>query len=116
MIGAAAMSLSSFTVCMNALRLNRVKIHDGRKDRPIRRLKQKTVEKPTHEATIRVDGMMCTHCEMTIQKALENLPFVTSAHADWKTGEVKVTFSSQPDENALKKAIEGEEYQYLGML
>ena len=116
MIGAAAMSLSSFTVCMNALRLNRVKIHDGRKDHPIRRPKQKADEKPTHEATIRVDGMMCTHCEMTIQKALENLPFVTSARADWKTGEVKVTFSSQPDENALKKAIEGEEYQYLGML
>ena len=116
MIGAAAMSLSSFTVCMNALRLNRVKIHDGRKDRPIRRLKQKNIEKPTQEATIHVNGMMCTHCEMTVQKALESLPFVTSAQADWQTGEVKVTFGDQPNENAIKKAVEDEEYQYLGML
>ena len=87
MIGAAAMSLSSFTVCMNALRLNLVNIRDGSKDRPPRRLFRKKAagspapEDPAPETpaggealSLRIGGMMCEHCESTVRQALEALP------------------------------------------
>ena len=133
MIGAAAMSLSSFTVCMNALRLNLVNVHDGSRDRPPRKRKAAAkVPSPAPAAvaepeakdgsaqpaprrmTVRIDGMMCTHCEHAVRQALEALPFVAEAHADWQAGTAEMVLSGEPDEDAVRKAVEAEDYGYLG--
>ena len=131
MIGAAAMSLSSFTVCMNALRLNLFNMHDASKDRPMRKKALppepetqdqhagEAAEKPETAAAehvqIRIDGMMCHHCENAIKKALEQLPFVAEASANFETGLAEVTLSGDFDEEAVRKAVEGEDYGYLGL-
>ena len=115
MIGAAAMSLSSFTVCMNALRLNRVNIRDGSNDRPLRKKPVSRADTSIRTATLHIEGMMCTHCEHTVKQALESLPFVETASADYQTGKVNVTFSGEPDEAAIRNAIEAEDYAYIGM-
>ena len=121
MIGAAAMSLSSFTVCMNALRLNLVNIRDGSKDRPPRRLfRKKAAGSPAPEApagqelSLRIGGMMCEHCENTVKQALEALPFIREASADHTSGRAEITLSAPFDEAAVKAAIEAEDYEYLG--
>ena len=121
MIGAAAMSLSSFTVCMNALRLNLVNIRDGSKDRPPRRLFRKKAavspapETPVgQELSLRIGGMMCEHCENTVKQALEALPFIREASADHTSGRAEITLSAPFDEAAVKAAIEAEDYEYLG--
>ena len=127
MIGAAAMSLSSFTVCMNALRLNLVNIRDGSKDRPPRRLFRKKAagspapEDPAPETpaggealSLRIGGMMCEHCENTVKQALEALPFVQEASADHTSGRAEITLSAPFDEAAVKAAVEAEDYEYLG--
>ena len=121
MIGAAAMSLSSFTVCMNALRLNLVNIRDGSKDRPPRRLfRKKAAVSPAPEApagqelSLRIGGMMCEHCENTVKQALEALPFIREASADHTSGRAEITLSAPFDEAAVKAAIEAEDYEYLG--
>ena len=131
MIGAAAMSLSSFTVCMNALRLNLFNMHDASKDRPMRKkalppepetqdqYAGEAAEKPETAAAehvqIRIDGMMCHHCENAIKKALEQLPFVAEASANFETGLAEITLSDDFDEEAVRKAVEGEDYGYLGL-
>ena len=131
MIGAAAMSLSSFTVCMNALRLNLFNMHDASKDRPMRKkalpaepetqdqYAGEAAEKPDTAAAehvqIRIDGMMCHHCENAIKKALEQLPFVAEASANFETGLAEITLSGYFDEEAVRKAVEGEDYGYLGL-
>ena len=131
MIGAAAMSLSSFTVCMNALRLNLFNMHDASKDRPMRKkalppepeaqdqYAGEAAEKPETAAAerieIRIDGMMCHHCENAIKKALEQLPFVAEASANFETSLAEVTLSGDFDEEAVRKAVEGEDYGYLGL-
>ena len=131
MIGAAAMSLSSFTVCMNALRLNLFNMHDASKDRPMRKKALppepetqdqhagEAAEKPETAAAehvqIRIDGMMCHHCENAIKKALEQLPFVAEASANFETGLAEITLSGDFDEEAVRKAVEGEDYGYLGL-
>ena len=131
MIGAAAMSLSSFTVCMNALRLNLFNMHDASKDRPMRKkalpaepeaqdqFAEEAAEKPETAAAerieIRIDGMMCHHCENAIKKALEQLPFVAEASANFETGLAEITLSGDFDEEAVRKAVEGEDYGYLGL-
>ena len=131
MIGAAAMSLSSFTVCMNALRLNLFNMHDASKDRPMRKkalpaepeaqdqFAEEAAEKPETAAAerieIRIDGMMCHHCENAIKKALEQLPFVAEASANFETGLAEITLSDDFDEEAVRKAVEGEDYGYLGL-
>ena len=126
MIGAAAMSLSSFTVCMNALRLNLFRLHDASGDRPPRRLfrflgrfrrsaPSAVPEAPAAETlTIRIDGMMCEHCEATVRKALEALPFVASAQASHEAGTATLILSAPADESALRAAVEAEDYTYLG--
>ena len=127
MIGAAAMSLSSFTVCMNALRLNLVNIRDGSKDRPPRRLFRKKAagspapEDPAPETpaggealSLRIGGMMCEHCENTVKQALEALPFIREASADHTSGRAEITLSAPFDEAAVKAAVEAEDYEYLG--
>ena len=117
MYGAAAMSLSSVTVCLNALRLNLLDIKSGRRDRPRRRRKTSAAPKAEAKAetmTVRVEGMMCHHCEASVKAALEALDFVERAEASFETGLVSITLSAAPDEAAIRKAIEDEDYGYLG--
>ena len=117
MFGAAAMSLSSFCVVMNALRLNLLRLHDASHDRGKRKkadAKPEPVVRPK-QMTLSVDGMMCPHCEATLKKALEALPFVESASASHETGTVSVTLSGEADEDAVRAAIEKEGYSYRGI-
>ena len=126
MIGAAAMSLSSFTVCMNALRLNLFNVRDASRDKPLKHQAPAVrVEAPAacpaacplpaDTVTVRVGGMMCGHCEATVQKALEALPFVASAQASHEAGTAVLTLSGALDEGAVRQAIEGEDYEYEGI-
>ena len=116
MYGAAAMSLSSVTVCLNALRLNLLRIKDGRRDRPLRKGKTlKKEEETSRSVTVLVGGMMCSHCEAAVKKALEELDFVESAEASHEAGTVVITLSGEPDEEKLRAAIEGEDYEYGGI-
>ena len=113
MVAAAAMSLSSFCVCMNALRLNLFDVHDTKHDkRQAERLTRK--EGKTMEKTIQVDGMMCEHCEARVQKALEEIRKVESAKADHEAGTVVLQLSGDVKEAKLKKAVEEAGYTFLG--
>ena len=129
MWGAAAMSLSSFTVCMNALRLNLFNVRSPSRDKKkkITALpdwdtisgKPSFEEKPKAaggKAVVLVEGMMCENCENHVKKALESLPFITGARADHKTGRVSITYSSQPDEAAMKQVLAKADYEYKGIL
>ena len=122
MIGAAAMSLSSFTVCMNALRLNLIDLSSGKRDKPIRGavsgpvLSQASYEpKPAPRLTLKIEGMMCPHCEMRIKKALEALDFVEEATASHESGTATIALSGEFDENRACAAVEAQEYGYLGI-
>ena len=110
MVGAAAMSLSSFTVCMNALRLNLTKIHDPSHDRPIRHKKTEAVN---DERTIRVKGMMCEHCKNRVEKAVCSVAGVQSAKADHTTGTVILRYDRPVNDEDLKKAIEEQDYEMI---
>ena len=113
MVGAAAMSLSSFTVCMNALRLNLFDLHNAANDRPMRR-RARSGEKtePTPETlTLSVRGMMCEHCEARVQKALLAVDGVTAAKADHKTGEVKLELNQSIDVSVLQQAVQEAGYE-----
>ena len=120
MFGAAAMSLSSFCVVTNALRLNFVKPDDGRKDRPRRNaiteniiIKAKKEEAENMEIT--VNGMMCEHCEAHVKEALEKLDGVTSAKADRNENVVTLEVTGDIAEDELKSAVEGAGYEYAGL-
>ena len=117
MIGAAAMSLSSFTVCMNALRLNLFNMHDSSRDRPLRRraLPAEDIQPAAEERKLllRIDGMMCEHCEAAVKKALEKLDFIAEAEASHEKGTAVVTLCGEADEEAMRKAIEDEDYELL---
>lgn len=129
MWGAAAMSLSSFTVCMNALRLNLFNVRNSSRDKKKKMTalpdwdtisgKPSSAEKPEAaggKAVVLVEGMMCENCENHVKKALESLPFITGAGADHKTGRVSITYSSQPDEAAMKQVLAKADYEYKGIL
>ncbi|MBO7376640.1 MAG: heavy metal translocating P-type ATPase, partial [Clostridia bacterium] len=119
MIGAAAMSLSSVTVCLNALRLNLFNIRDGRRDRPRRkkRGKAKSEQLPdSGEIFIGVEGMMCGHCEKRVKKALEKLDFVELAEPDHEKNRVKILLSGRFDPAAAASAVESEDYKFTGIL
>lgn len=129
MWGAAAMSLSSFTVCMNALRLNLFNVRSSSRDKKKKMTalpdwdtisgKPSSEEKPKAaggKAVVLVEGMMCENCENHVKKALESLPFITGARADHKTGRVSITYSSQPDEAAMKQVLAKADYEYKGIL
>ncbi len=136
MIGAAAMSLSSFTVCMNALRLNLFRMQDTSHDRPMKKRAlpetdgdsagtaaagEGSEENPAAvpggyvQKTLRIDGMMCHHCENAVKNALEKLDFIEEASADFETGTATVTLCGEADEEAIRKAVAEEDYEYLGM-
>ncbi len=120
MIGAAAMSLSSFTVCMNALRLNLFKLRDPGRDRSGRRhgvqipdeiFEEK--EKANMKRTLKIEGMMCKHCEARVKKTLEALEGVESAVVSHETGTAVVTGTA--DYETMKAAVEAQDYQVLGI-
>ena len=117
MLGAAAMSLSSFCVVTNALRLNLVNIRDARHDHKTKPAKavHGPVEKEGHTVTLKIGGMMCGHCEAAVRKALEAIPGVASAAADHEKSIAVVDLAVPVDEAAFKKAIEDEGYEYLGI-
>lgn len=126
MVGAAAMSLSSFTVCMNALRLNLFNLHDASKDRPLRSSVRrahaaeedgnKEIEQQLAEEwqqTIRVNGMMCEHCENRVAKALMEVPGIHEAKADHENGTVRLKTNGSVAEEQVKKAVEEAGYEYV---
>ncbi|MBR0428589.1 MAG: heavy metal translocating P-type ATPase [Lachnospiraceae bacterium] len=123
MFGAAAMGLSSFCVVMNALRLNLFRLHDGRHDRPKSNVINTTnividsnieSEDTTMTKTLKIEGMMCGHCEARVKKTLEELPFVESATPSHENNNAVITLSGDFDEEAVRAAITAQDYQYLG--
>ena len=106
MFGAAAMSLSSFCVVSNALRLNLFDLYSQRHDRKIHIKEKKNMTK-----TMKINGMMCMHCENRVKKALEALDGVTEAQVSHEKGEALVTLSAPVDDAVLKKAVEDQDYQ-----
>ena len=109
MFGAAAMSLSSFCVVTNALRLNLFNIRSTKRDKKITNKKEK---KPM-EKTLNVQGMKCPHCEGRVKKILEALPEVTEAIPDRKAGTVKVVLSADVADSVLKETIESNGYKVV---
>ncbi len=122
MFGAAAMSLSSFCVVSNALRLNLFKMNETKKDKRLKKeaelpdFSERFKELETKQTiTINIDGMMCHHCENTVKKALEALPEVNNASANFETGIALVELNSDIDDQALQKAIEDEDYDVISI-
>ena len=109
MFGAAAMSLSSFCVVSNALRLNLFKLHDAGKDKKIKKKHHK--EETSMEKTMKIEGMMCGHCEAAVKKALEAVDGVASAEVSHTSGTAVVTLSKPVDSAVLKKAVEDKDYK-----
>jgi Cu2+-exporting ATPase len=110
MVGAAAMSLSSFFVVTNALRLNLFNVRSTKHDRP----KTMTKESSAMEKTIRVEGMMCEHCEARVKEALEKVKGVDAAAPNHEKDEVVLTLSKDVKEAKLAKAVEEAGYQFIG--
>jgi len=112
--GAAAMAMSSFCVCMNALRLNLVKIHDARHDKKI---KNKIIKKEEKEMTktIRVEGMMCEHCEARVKKTLEAIEGIENALPDHNADTVVLTLNKDVSVDVIKSAIEAQDYKFIGV-
>ena len=130
MFGAAAMSLSSFCVVTNALRLNLLNIKDSRKDKKIRRKtvapegeavaaaeikKENKKEKMTMTKTMKIEGMMCGHCEAAVKKALEALDGVASAEVSHEKGTAVVTLDKDVDNAVLTKAVEDKDYKVVSV-
>ena len=133
MFGAAAMGLSSFCVVSNALRLNWLKVHDGSNDKVIKNpIDHKIIqsadvksdndiketdnkEKENNEMKIKVNGMMCAHCEAHVKKALEAIDGIESAVASHEENMVTITNSKEIDENLIKAAITEAGYEYAGI-
>ena len=109
MFGAAAMSLSSFCVVSNALRLNLFKLHDAGKDKKINR-HSKHKEETTMVKTMKIEGMMCGHCEAAVKKALEAIDGVASAEVSHTDGTAVVALSKPVENAALRKAVEDKDY------
>ena len=128
MFGAAAMSLSSFCVVTNALRLNLFKMYDARKDRKRKMKKVETAENTVSDIvladknesenkeetkmtkTMKIEGMMCGHCEAAVKKALEALEQVDTAEVSHEAGTAVVTLNSEISNEVLKKTVEDKDY------
>ena len=122
MFGAAAMSLSSFCVVTNALRLNWFNMHDASHDKPrkthtLQAEPETSKEEPTmaNKITLDVEGMMCEHCEATVKKALESVAGVVSATANHNDNVAVVETDGDVDTEALKAAVEAKDYKVLGV-
>ena len=130
MFGAAAMSLSSFCVVTNALRLNLLNIKDSRKDKKIRRKAaapagavvaaaeintETKKENKTMTKTMKIEGMMCGHCEAAVKKALEALDGVASAEVSHEKGTAVVTLDKDVDHAVLTKAVEDKDYKVVSV-
>ncbi len=129
MLGAAAMSLSSFTVCMNALRLNLIRPFDAKHDKvksDIRnRLEELNLKKNNEdnnekeiskmEKTIKIEGMMCGHCEASVKKALEALEGVSTADVSHESGTAVVTLDKDVADSVLTKAVEDKDYKVISI-
>lgn len=113
MFGAAAMSLSSFCVVTNALRLNFFNVHDPAKDKKIKIKSNLAKEQKAMEKTLKIDGMMCGHCEAAVKKALEAIPTVSDAIVSHETGTAVVKLSADTPDDILKKAVEDKDYTVL---
>ena len=113
MFGAAAMSLSSFCVVSNALRLNFFKMHDASKDKPKRHKKQKEVK--SMEKTMKIEGMMCMHCENRVKKTLEKIEGVESAVVSHEKGTAVVTLNAEVANDVLKNAVEAQDYTVISV-
>ena len=125
MFGAAAMSLSSFCVVTNALRLNLFNMHDAKKDKKLKNPaiikelvdnnktnhNQENKEIGTMKKTMKIEGMMCGHCEATVKKALEGLDGVTSAEVSHEAGTAVVELSADVADDVLKKKVEDKDYK-----
>ena len=141
MFGAAAMSLSSFCVVTNALRLNLFRMHDGSKDKKLRkkhgpvshpvREPEQDIRRNNHQAdqestgkkeetgmkkTLQITGMMCPHCEASVKKALEAMDGVEAAAASHEAGTAVVTLSGDVTDEALKAAVEAQGYEVTGIM
>ena len=116
MFGAAAMSLSSFCVVTNALRLNLFSVHGKANKKAVpaakpTEMKISESEETKMTKTMHIEGMMCGHCEATVKKALEALPEVTSAEVSHEAGTAVVTLSSEVADDVLKKTVEEKDYK-----
>ncbi|MBQ4381264.1 MAG: heavy metal translocating P-type ATPase [Oscillospiraceae bacterium] len=116
MFGAAAMSLSSFCVVTNALRLNLFDLRNPKGDRRTRPVELPPMPQAEdgQRRTVKIGGMMCPHCEMRVKKALESVAGIESAMPSHEKGTAVLTLSSPPDEAAMKAAVEAAGYEYLG--
>ena len=120
------MALSSFFVCMNALRLNLLRPHSPDHDRKAQPLPAEALdgilavpaprETPGMTRVLKVEGMMCEHCEARVKKALEAVPGVVSASADHTAGTARVRLASPVDDAALREAVEAQDYRVLDVL
>ena len=129
MFGAAAMSLSSFCVVTNALRLNLFNMHDAKKDKKLKNPaiikelvdnnktnhNQENKEIGTMKKTMKIEGMMCGHCEATVKKALEGLDGVTSAEVSHEAGTAVVELSADVADDVLKKTVEDKDYKVIAI-
>ena len=113
MFGAAAMSLSSFCVVSNALRLNLFKMYDASKDKKLKVKKEKKRSKKedkTMKKIMHIEGMMCGHCEAAVKKALEALPQVDEAVVSHEAGTAELTLNAEIADDVLKKTVEDKDY------
>lgn len=114
MFGAAAMSLSSFCVVTNALRLNLFNIHKTKNVKKIKPVQVDIKEIVTMKKTVKIEGMMCPHCEATVKKALEAVDGVETATPNHETNSAEITFTTSVDDEKIKKAVEDAGYKYIG--
>ena len=117
MFGAAAMSLSSFCVVTNALRLNLFKMYDASKDKKIKHKKEskKKQEESTMKKTMKIEGMMCGHCEARVKKTLEAIDGVKEAVVSHEAGTAVVTLEKEVADEVLKNAVEAQDYPVKGI-
>ena len=110
MFGAAAMSLSSFSVVSNALRLNLYDIYNSKRDYKIKKKERITMN---NSKTIKIEGMMCPHCEARVKKALEELPEISEAIVSHKEGNAIIKLVSDISDDKIKKTIEEQGYKVI---
>ena len=116
MFGAAAMALSSVTVCMNALRLNLFKIDKDIEEKYIQREKHiERKEEKQMEKKIMIEGMVCGHCEKAVKNALEKIDGVSSAEVSHVSKQAVVTLNKEVSNEELRKAVEAEDYTVTGI-